>query len=105
MTRPVLALLFAVLPFAVSPVPVSADTAEACRQMAAEDEVPPEDMEDYLAECMAVVESATPEEEGEGLGEAVGDEPVEVPAEDLVEESLEEPAEAMDQTVTDLPRQ
>ncbi|WP_295452946.1 hypothetical protein [uncultured Thiodictyon sp.] len=38
------------------------DTAAECRKMAAEEEVAPEDMEDYIAECLAVVQSETPEE-------------------------------------------
>ncbi len=38
------------------------DTADQCRKMAAEEEVAPEDMEDYIAECLAVVQSESPEE-------------------------------------------
>ena len=37
-------------------------TADECRKMAAEEEVAPEDMEDYIAECLAVVQSESSEE-------------------------------------------
>jgi uncharacterized protein Yka (UPF0111/DUF47 family) len=43
------------------------DTADACRQMAIDDEVAPEDMEDYIAECLAVVQSDSPEEAVEAM--------------------------------------
>jgi hypothetical protein len=48
------------------------ETADECRKMAVEEEVAPEDLEDYIAECLAVIQSegaedaadaATPEEE------------------------------------------
>jgi len=38
------------------------ETADQCRKMAAEEEVAPEDLEDYIAECLAVVQSESPEE-------------------------------------------
>jgi hypothetical protein len=40
-----------------------ADTAEDCRQMAAEESVPAEDLEDYVAECIAMIENEYPPEE------------------------------------------
>jgi hypothetical protein len=33
------------------------DTADECRKMAVEEEVAPEDLEDYIAECLAVIQS------------------------------------------------
>jgi hypothetical protein len=48
-----LALLLA----AAAPLPSLADSASECRQAAREDEVAAEDLEDYLAECMAAVDS------------------------------------------------
>ncbi len=51
------------------PVPSFADTAAECRKMAAEEEVPAEDLEDYLAECLAVEDSEAPDE-----GAPAGDE-------------------------------
>jgi hypothetical protein len=42
-----------------------ADTVEDCRQMAAEESVPVEDLEDYVAECVAMLENAYPDETGE----------------------------------------
>lgn len=41
---------------------VAADPAEDCRQMAAEEAVPTEDLEDYIAECVAMIENEYPEE-------------------------------------------
>ena len=38
------------------------DAAAECRKMAAEEEVPAEDMEDYIAECLAVVQSEAPDD-------------------------------------------
>ena len=52
---------FALILAASVPLPSLADSAEECRQMAAEEEVPAEDLEDYLAECMAVVDSESPD--------------------------------------------
>lgn len=42
-----------------------ADTVEDCRQMAAEESVPVEDLEDYVAECVAMLENDYPDEAGE----------------------------------------
>lgn len=42
-----------------------ADTDEDCRQMAAEESVPVEDLEDYVAECVAMLENDYPDENGE----------------------------------------
>jgi hypothetical protein len=33
------------------------ETADECRKMAVEEEVAPEDLEDYIAECLAVIQS------------------------------------------------
>ena len=52
---------FAMILFAAVPLPCLADSAAECRKMAAEEEVPAEDLEDYLAECMAVVDSDSPD--------------------------------------------
>lgn len=41
---------------------VAADPAEDCRQMAAEESVPVEDLDDYVAECIAMIENEYPEE-------------------------------------------
>jgi hypothetical protein len=61
-----------ILPLALllagAPQASRADTEAECRQMAVEDEVPAEDMTDYLAECMAAAESEGPDE-----GAPVGD--------------------------------
>ena len=43
----------------------AADTAEDCRQMAAEESVPVEDLDDYVAECVAMLENDYPDETGE----------------------------------------
>jgi hypothetical protein len=51
--------LVAVAPWAV------AGTAEECRQMAVEDAVPAEDLEDYIAECIAMMENRYPDDAGE----------------------------------------
>lgn len=45
------------------------DAADECRKMAMEEEVAPEDLEDYIAECLAVVQSESPDEAGEGMEE------------------------------------
>ena len=45
-----------------------ADTVEDCRQMAAEESVPVEDLEDYVAECVAMLENDYPDENGEAEG-------------------------------------
>ena len=42
------------------PLTLADDAANECRKMAAEEEVAPEDMEDYIAECLAVVQSEVP---------------------------------------------
>ncbi len=60
--KPILpAVLFATSLIAAVPLPSLADSAAECRKMAAEEEVPAEDLEDYLAECMAVIESDSPD--------------------------------------------
>ncbi len=62
------------------------DMAEQCRKMAAEDEVAPEDMEDYIAECLAVVQAESAEDAAEAMermdSAAAGDggEPAATPA-------------------------
>ncbi|HYN76431.1 MAG TPA: hypothetical protein VES73_01395 [Lamprocystis sp. (in: g-proteobacteria)] len=45
------------------------DTADACRQLAVEDEVAPEDMNDYIAECLAVVQSDSAEEATDAMAQ------------------------------------
>jgi hypothetical protein len=58
MTRSLSVLsLIALLAIAL-PLPSLADaTEDECRRMAVEDEVAPEDLDDYIAECIAVVQS------------------------------------------------
>ncbi|WP_295390354.1 hypothetical protein [uncultured Thiodictyon sp.] len=46
------------------------DAAAECRKMAAEEEVAAEDMEDYIAECLAVVQSETPDEGAAAMDDA-----------------------------------
>jgi hypothetical protein len=43
----------------------AADLAEDCRQMAAEEAVPVEDLSDYIAECVSMLENDYPDEGGE----------------------------------------
>lgn len=52
------------------------DMVDECRKLAVEEEVAPEDMDDYIAECLAVIQSDVPEDAGDlekmdaaGLGE------------------------------------
>jgi hypothetical protein len=54
--------LAAVLAVGYPTLSLANETADQCRKMAAEEEVAPEDMEDYIAECLAVVQSESPEE-------------------------------------------
>ena len=70
-----------ILPFALlltaAPLASLADTESECRQMAVEDEVPAEDLPDYVAECMAAsaAEAEAPDEGapvGDGEGEDKG---------------------------------
>lgn len=56
----------------------AADPAEDCRQMAAEESVPVEDLEDYVAECIAMMENEYPEEAEEYIPDTEEPEP-EVP--------------------------
>ncbi|MGE5154028.1 MAG: hypothetical protein ACM3ST_08435 [Bdellovibrio bacteriovorus] len=60
--------LLAIGALALAPLaPLSAaDLAEDCRQMAAEEAVPVEDLADYIAECVAMLENEYPDEGGEG---------------------------------------
>jgi hypothetical protein len=55
---------------------VAKDMLDECRKLAIEEEVAPEDMDDYIAECLAVIQSDVPEDAGDlekmdaaGLGE------------------------------------
>ena len=50
-------------------------SAEDCRQMAAEEAVPVEDLEDYIAECVAMVENEYPDESEGLIPEADGPSP------------------------------
>jgi hypothetical protein len=60
--KPVLRSIPLALILAAScPSPSLADSDEECRKMAAEEEVAAEDLEDYLAECMAVIDSDSPD--------------------------------------------
>lgn len=43
------------------------DMADECRKLAVEEEVAPEDMEDYIAECLAVVQSESAEEAADAM--------------------------------------
>jgi len=54
--------LAAVLAVGYPPLSLADEMADQCRKMAAEEEVAPEDLEDYIAECLAVVQSESPEE-------------------------------------------
>lgn len=38
------------------------DMVDECRKLAVEEEVAPEDMDDYIAECLAVIQSDAPED-------------------------------------------
>lgn len=62
---PALRFLSLALILAAAPLPGLADTAAECRKQAAEDEVPAEDLEDYLAECQAVADSGDEGEAGQ----------------------------------------
>ncbi|AUB79982.1 hypothetical protein [Candidatus Thiodictyon syntrophicum] len=63
MMRSLYALPLAALLAAGYPTLSLADeTADQCRKMAADEEVAPEDMEDYISECLAVVQSESPDE-------------------------------------------
>jgi hypothetical protein len=69
--------LVAVAPWAV------AGPAEECRQMAAEDAVSAEDLEDYIAECIAMMENRYPDDAGEYVPDAEeGSTPTEAPPEE-----------------------
>jgi hypothetical protein len=68
MTRLLSALPLALFMAAAFPVfSLTDETADACRQMAIDDEVAPEDLEDYIAECLAVVQSDSPQEAEEAM--------------------------------------
>ena len=45
------------------PIPLMADTEDECREMAADEEVPAEDMEDFMAECLAAASSDEAEDQ------------------------------------------
>ncbi len=49
-----------------SPLPLFASAESDCKTMAAEDEVPPEDMDDYMAECLAAASAEEADEQGSG---------------------------------------
>ena len=78
MTRSLYILPFAIALVVGSPtLCVADDMADECRKLAVEEEVAPEDMDDYIAECLAVIQSDAPEDlEGlENMAEPVsGDE-------------------------------
>lgn len=58
------------------------EPAEDCRQMAVEESVPVEDLEDYIAECIAMMESDYPEEAEEYIPEPEDPEASEAPPQD-----------------------
>lgn len=60
---------------AAAPLPGLADSAAECRKMAAEEEVSAEDLEDYLAECMAVIDSDSPDAAASEAPAAIEDAP------------------------------
>jgi hypothetical protein len=63
MTRLLYILPFAIVLAVGSPTLCLADDmADECRKLAAEEEVAPEDMDDYIAECLAVIQSDSPED-------------------------------------------
>lgn len=67
MTRtPITILLAALLGLALA-APTLADVRDDCRVMAEEEEVPAEDMEDFIAECVAVVEADDPAAASEAM--------------------------------------
>lgn len=57
----------------------AAEPAEDCRQMAEEESVPAEDLDDYIAECIAMMESDYPEEGEEYIPEPEDPDASEVP--------------------------
>jgi hypothetical protein len=62
--KPALRLVpLALILAAAIPLPSLANTAEDCRKAAAEDEVAAEDLEDYLAECIAAIQSDSGDED------------------------------------------
>jgi hypothetical protein len=67
MSRHPFAFLLAGLLGLALAAPTLADVREDCRKMAEEEEVPAEDMEDFIAECVAVVESDDPAEATEAM--------------------------------------
>ena len=48
-------------------VSLAEDMADECRKLAVEEEVAPEDMEDYIAECLAVVQSESAAEAADAM--------------------------------------
>ncbi len=67
-----IATLSAGLLAAVLGTPASASIRDDCLQIAEEEEVPVDDLEDFLAECVAMMEGDGPEADaadGEGGGE------------------------------------
>jgi cobalamin biosynthesis protein CobT len=68
MMRPLSVLPLALVLAASFPAAsVAEDTADECRKMAVEEEVAPEDLEDYIAECLAVIQSESPEEAAQAM--------------------------------------
>lgn len=47
------------------PMPLLAGAQEECEEMAADEEVPAEDMEDFIAECLAAVSADEAEDQGD----------------------------------------
>ena len=95
MSRSRYVLPLAALLVTAYPVTTLADDAvDECRRMAAEEEVAAEDMEDYIAECLAVIQSAGSEDAAEAMDEgAAGPEGEEVDeAAEEAEEEAESPA-------------
>ncbi len=63
--KPLLHTFGIAVAMALAPL-AAADLAEDCRQMAAEEAVPVEDLADYIAECVAMLENDYPDE-SEGI--------------------------------------
>jgi hypothetical protein len=71
MRDPVIPTLFAGLLAATLAVPAAGSVRDDCLEIAAEEEVPAEDLEDFLAECIAMLEGGAPEGEAmDGEGES-----------------------------------
>jgi len=80
-TLPAISLIGAMALATLAPW-AAADPAEDCRQMAAEEAVPVEDLDDYIAECIAMMENEYPEEAGDFVPEPEGPDASDTPSSD-----------------------